>query len=93
VAKAGYAHEAIITGSGKAAAQTFPWLHTFIGNMKRMILGTYHSVSPKHLDDYLAEFNYRTNRRWIEASLFDRLIEAALCCKAITHKELVAGAS
>ena len=23
-----------------------------------MILGTYHSVSPAHLDDYLAEFDY-----------------------------------
>ena len=93
VAKAGYAHEATVTGSGKAAVQTFPWLHTFIANMKRMILGTYHSVSPKHLDGYLAEFNYRTNRRWLEASLFDRLIDAALGSKAVTYKELVAGVS
>ena len=93
VAKAGYAHEATVTGSGKAAVQKFPWLHTFIANMKRMILGTYHSVSPKHLDGYLAEFNYRTNRRWVEPSLFDRLIDAALGSKAVTYKELVAGVS
>jgi len=93
VAKAGYAHEVTVTGSGKAAAQTFPWLHTFIANMKRMILGTYHSVSPKHLDGYLAEFDYRTNRRWLEANLFDRLIDAALGSKAITYKELIAGVS
>jgi transposase-like protein len=93
VAKAGYAHEATVTGNGKAAVQKFPWLHTFISNMKRMILGTYHSVSPKHLDSYLAEFNYRTNRRWLEASLFDRLIVAAVGSKAVTYKELVAGVS
>ncbi len=93
VAKAGYVHEATVTGSGKVAVQTFPWLHTFIANMKRMILGTYHSVSPKHLDGYLAEFNYRTNRRWLEASLFDRLIDAALGSKAVTYKGLVAGVS
>lgn len=93
VAKAGYGHEATVTGSGKAAAQKFPWLHTFIANMKRMILGTYHSVSPKHLDGYLAEFNYRTNRRWLEANLFDRLIVAAVGSKAVTYRELVAGVS
>jgi len=93
VAKAGYSHEAIKTGSGKAAIQTFPWLHTFIGNMKRMILGTYHSVSPKHLDDYLAEFTYRANRRWMEANLFDRLLVAAVTAKPINYRELVAGGS
>ena len=74
VAQVGYRHKAIVTGGGKVAAETFPWLHTFIANMKRMILGTYHSVSPKHLDNYLSEFDYRTNRRWLEANLFDRLI-------------------
>ena len=82
-----------MTGGGKAAVQKFPWLHTFIANLKRMILGTYHSVSLKHLDSYLAEFNYRTNRRWLEASLFDRLIVAAVGSKAIIYKELVAGVS
>lgn len=93
VAKAGYAHEVTVTGSGKAAVQTFPWLHTFIANMKRMILGTYHSVSSKHLDGYLAEFNYRANRRWQESKLFDRLVEAAVSAKAVTYQELVTGGS
>ena len=91
VAKAGYEHEAIVTGSGRGATQTFPWIHTFIGNLKRMILGTYHWVSHKHVDDYLAEFTYRTNRRWREANLFDRLIVAALDSKAVTYKELTTG--
>lgn len=93
VAKAGYSHEAITTGGGKKAVQTFPWLHTFIGNMKRMILGTYHSVSPKHLDAYLAEFTYRANRRWLEASLFDRLLVAAVAAKPMSYRELVTGDS
>ncbi len=92
VAKAGYEHEAIPTGGGQKAVQTFPWLHTFIGNMKRMILGTYHSVSPKHLDAYLAEFTYRANRRWMEASLFDRLVVAALNAKPLSYRQLVTGA-
>jgi ISXO2-like transposase domain len=79
--------------------QTFPWLHTFISNMKRMLressrirLGTYHSVSAQHLDDYLAEFTYRANRRWMEGTLFDRLVVAAIDSKAVMYKELLAGA-
>ena len=68
-------------------------LHTFVANLKRMILGTYHSVSPKHLDSYLAEFSYRANRRWLEANLFDRLINTAVVSKAVTYRELVTGVS
>ncbi len=93
VAKAGYSHEAIKTGGGKTAVQTFPWLHTFVGNMKRMLLGTYHSVSPKHLDEYLAEFTYRANRRWMEADLFERLVVAAVTANPITYRQLVTGGS
>ncbi|MCG3132452.1 MAG: hypothetical protein FLDDKLPJ_03302 [Phycisphaerae bacterium] len=93
VAKSGYQHKAIVTGSGKQAVQKFPWVHTFISNMKRMLLGTYHSVSPKHLDRYLAEFDYRGNRRWQEASLFERLILAAVGAKPITCRQLITGAS
>ena len=92
VAKAGYNHKAVTTGGGENAVQEFPWLHTFIGNMKRMILGTYHSVSPKHLDKYLAAFTYRANRRWTETKLFDRLVIAALDAKPFTFRELTAGA-
>ena len=92
VAKAGYEHEAIVTGGGKNAVQIFPWVHTFIGNLKRMIVGTYHSVSPKHLDRYLAAFTYRANRRWMEAKLFDRLVIAAVAAKPLTLKELTTGA-
>ena len=60
--------------------------------MKRMILGTYHSVSSKHLDRYLAAFTYRANRRWTEAKLFDRLVIAAIDAKPLTLKELTTGA-
>jgi hypothetical protein len=93
VAKAGYKHQATVTGSGKAAVEKFPWIHTFIGNLKRMILGTHHHVSPKHLGGYLAEFGYRANRRWLEARLFDRLLVATVSSKAVTYKQLVTGGS
>jgi len=93
VAKAGYRHDAIVTGGGRNAVEKFPWMHTFIGNMKRMLLGTHHHVSPKHLGNYLAEFTYRANRRWREANLFDRLLVAAVSAKPMTRKQLVAGGS
>jgi hypothetical protein len=93
VARAGYEHEPTVTGSGKAAVVKFPWVHTFISNLKRMILGTYHSVSPRHLDGYLAEFSYRANRRWQEASLFDRLLVASVSVKSMTYRQLVTGVS
>lgn len=91
VAKEGFEHMVVPLGSGKAASQKFPWLHTFIGNLKRMILGTYHSVSHKHLDNYLAEFTFRGNRRWNEANLFDRVIAAMINAKPVTGKQLVTG--
>jgi len=91
VVQAGYEHDPVVTGSGKKAVAKFPWLHTFIGNVKRMLLGTYHAVSPKHLDQYLAEFADRANRRWIEADLFERLLVAAVCGKSLTYRDLVTG--
>jgi transposase-like protein len=93
VVEAGYGHEEIVTGGGKKAIVKFPWLHTFVGNLKRMILGTYHSASPQHLDGYLAEFAFRANHRWQEASLFDCLLRAATNDKAVTYRQLVTGGS
>ena len=93
VAAAGYQHRTIVTGGGAGAIEAFPWMHTFISNAKRMILGTYHHVKAKHLDQYLAEFTYRANRRWREESLFDRLLIAALGTKAVTYRQLVTGGS
>ena len=61
--------------------------------MKRMIPRTYHNALPKHLDNCLSEFGYRTHRRWMEAKLFDRLIQAALDSEAVTNRESVAGVS
>ena len=75
----------------KNTVQTFPGLHMFIGNMKRMKLGRNHSVAPKHLNDDVAEFVYLANRRWMEASLFDRLLVAAVTGNPMCHKELLTG--
>ena len=46
-----------------------PWVHVLISNLKRFILGTYHGVGPRYLQEYLDEFMYRFNRRWWEPQL------------------------
>jgi len=45
------------------------------------------------LDGYLAEFAFRANHRWQEASLFDCLLRAATNDKAMTYRQLVTGGS
>ena len=51
------------------------WLHTMIGNAKVFILGTYHGLPKKNLQEYLDEFCYRFNRRHFP-NLCDRLTNA-----------------
>ena len=47
----------------------------FWSQMKRSISGTYHSVSPKHLQSYVNEFVYRYNYR--DEQIFPLMVQAA----------------
>ena len=80
VTKTGCQHTTIKTGSGARAARTpaFKWVNTALGNMKAAITGTYRSIAPKHVPRYLAEFEYRFNRRYDPAAMLARLATAAL---------------
>ncbi len=76
VAKTGCHHQSIVTGGGGPESMTleaFTWVNTMIGNVKNAATGTYHAVSGKHLPRYLAEFNYRFNRRYDLAVMLPRL--------------------
>jgi len=87
----GFQHTATpLQGDPKAAHRLFPWVHITLSNLKRFLLGTHHKVEPQHLKRYVAEFNYRLNRRTMEASLFHRLVRACVTTKTIIYKELVA---
>jgi hypothetical protein len=46
-----------------------PWVHIAIGNLKAFLLGTFHGVSGKYLQEYLSEFCYRFNRRQTEKEI------------------------
>jgi len=53
-----------------------PWVHIVISNLKRFILGTFHGVQGKYLQEYINEFCYRFNRRFWEAEIPARLLAA-----------------
>src|SRR5512144_2416051 len=65
VTAAGCTHQPIRTGSGRKAVLTpaFKWVNTALGNIKTAIVGTYRAIRDKHVPRYLAEFEYRFNRR------------------------------
>src|SRR5436190_14602501 len=75
VRNASCVHHPIITGSGRKAALTpaFKWVNTTLGNIKSAIIGTYRAVRDKHVPRYLAEFEYRFNRRYDLAAMMPRL--------------------
>lgn len=70
-----------ISGDNAAVKEHLPWVHKFISNSKRWILGTHHGrIEPKYLKYYLAEYTFRFNRRHDPNSLFSRALAA--CCEA-----------
>ena len=79
VIDAGCDHQAIKTGSGPAAARVpaFKWVNTALG-VKAAITGTYRTISSKHIPRYLAEFEYRFNRRYDLAAMIPRLCWAGV---------------
>lgn len=87
---AGCIHRPIVTGSGKRAAQnpTFKWVNTLLGNLKTSLVGTYHAIRAKHVPRYLAQFQYRFNRRYKLADMIPRLICAALRTPPMPYKLL-----
>jgi hypothetical protein len=85
----GAEHERIVTGGGKASTKLpqFKAVNTFLGNLKRALGGTYHAFDfAKYAHRYLAEAQYRFNRRFNLRSIFARLLRAAcLCTPAPAH--------
>jgi hypothetical protein len=63
----GAEHQRIVTRSGKAAVRLpqFKAVNTLLGNLKTAITGTYHAFDfTKYAHRYLAEFQFRFNRRF-----------------------------
>jgi transposase-like protein len=82
-------HYKVILRDPKAAGKLLPWVHRIISNAKAVIRGAHRGVSEKHLQAYLSEICYRFNRRFWEKELFDRLVQACISTKTITHDDLI----
>jgi hypothetical protein len=67
------------------------WVNTTLGNIKTALAGTYHHVSSKHAQRYLASFAWRFNRRYQLDTLTERLMWAALQAKPRPYRAIIAG--
>lgn len=65
------------------------WTHIIVSNAKAFIGGTFHGLDAIHLQQYLNEFCYRFNRRWLISGVFTRLIKACACSDKVTYNELI----
>lgn len=75
----GCIHNKVVVGNGRRSTdlQCFKWVNTILGNLKTAISGTYHAFDfKKYAHRYLAEVQYRFNRRFKIRDIFVRLLYA-----------------
>ena len=77
-------------GHGRQALAVLPWAHSVFGNLKTWLRGTFHGVSPKHLQCYLDEYSYRFDRRWRERELFGFVLRRVARGQPLPYRQLVA---
>lgn len=98
IAGKGYDHQPTASPGGRAASLQWPLVHRAISNCTRWLLGTHRNFCLRYLQEYLAEFCWRTNRRnrskqdhdrnTREATLPDRLLTIA--CRQRTRPRTAA---
>jgi len=86
----GVDHEPTIQGDPTRAAKVLPSIHNVFSHLKTWLRGTFHGVSPKHLDRYLQEFTYRFDRRRREDELFFFVLRRALQGAPLSYSRLTA---
>jgi transposase-like protein len=77
----GAVHDREVTGGGKASVlkEKFRWVNTLIGNVKTALTGTYHAIDfAKYGYRYLAEVQFRFNRRFDLSSILCNLLGALI---------------
>jgi len=79
LSEAGLKHNKIVVGAGNKSTDMacFNWVNIVLGNLKTAISGTYHAFRfDKYAHRYLAEVQYRFNRRVDMSVMLDRLAYA-----------------
>ena len=64
-------------------------MESFWSMLKRGYYGTYHRLSPKHLDRYVKEFSGRHNNRPLDTINQMSAMVRGMCNKTLTYKELI----
>jgi transposase-like protein len=80
VTQAGAIHLPEVVGAGRRSTDMpcFTWVNTLLGNLKTALAGTYHAFNfRKYAHRYLAEYQYRFNRRFDLKAILPRLLRAA----------------
>ena len=75
----GAEHQVVVTGGGKDSAKLpqFKAVNMVLSNLKTALSGTYHAFNfAKYAHRYLAELQYRFNRRFNLATILPRLLRA-----------------
>ena len=86
-----FEHEAVNHGAGEYVRKQahINGMESFWSMLKRGYHGTYHHMSPKHLDRYVTEFSGRHNDR--NADTVDQMTHIAegMCGKRLRYRDLV----
>ena len=77
-------HMSLSCGDPAIMHKVLPWVHIAISNAKKICLGVHHSIKRTYMPNYLNEFCYKFNRRYLINTLFDRLMVA--CTEAAWYQ-------
>ena len=91
VTASGASHYPTVTGGGAASVkiEQFHAVNTFLGNLKTAFAGTYHCFNfEKYADRYLAEVQYRFNRRLDLSVILVGLVRAGASIKPHPERQL-----
>lgn len=92
---ANYFHKTVCHGKGEFAIGenneiTVNGVENYWSHLKRMIMGTYHQISPKHLNKYVCAQSFRYNNRGLSEPEKFKLALDSSNQKRLTYKALIA---
>lgn len=92
LAKLGYKHKVVQAPRGKAGneIEPFRWLNVLLGNLKTALSGTHHAFKfAKYAGRYLAEVQYRFNRRHDMGAMVPRMAVAVTQTKPCSKQRIL----
>jgi transposase-like protein len=81
----------VVKGDPERLDAHLPMVHLVFSNLKTWLLGTFHGVSPQHLQAYLNEYVFRFNRRFYPMSAFAKVLGIAMKATGPTYEGLYQG--